>query len=250
MDLSNLQIPRIKISVRVIAVAMAIVGLVFFWWAMGTKIPEIDAQTAQKVSENTTLSNTEKNLAELYTNMAFYLDETDRLYKETEDILTEFPTFMYLEDKILYADTLLKTDLSGFNLSQFSYGQSSYLMNVTYGVDGQTMELYSVNLSGRYTDLTYPQVKELIDYGLNSPQRFVLNSITMAYNERSGYLSGDFSFSTYFIPGQATPYEFPESVIYDLGTSNRVNNLFGARQTPANTASDGTVGQFTIQRRH
>ena len=54
----------------------------------------------------------------------------------------------------------------------------------------------------------------------------------MSYNNKTGYLSGDFSFLTYFIPGQSTPYEFPQSVIDGLGNSDRVDNLFGARQTP------------------
>lgn len=231
--MSDIKIPKIKISIRVIAVLIALAGLLFFLHMNNSVIPEIDAKTTKLSNNIKSLESVERNLSLLYNDMTFYLDETDRLYKETEEILTEFPTFMYLEDKILYADTLLKTDLSGYNINKFSYGQSNYMMNVAYGVDGQsTMELYSVGLTASYTNLTYAQVKELLNYGLTAPQRFVLSGITVGYSEKSGYLSGEFSFSTYFIPGQATPYEFPEDVINGLGNSDRIDDLFGSRKNP------------------
>ena len=238
MDLSilNTQIPKIRISIRIIAAIIAIVGIVFYFTMSSKKVPEIEAQTSAMVAQNASLKATEEKLSVLHADMQHYLSETQRLYDETEETLKEFPTFMYLEDKILYADTLLKTDLKGYNLSQFAYGQSNYVMNVNYGsgADGQSkqMELYSVYLNVRYVDLTYKQIKELLDYGLNSPQRFVINNISMGYNEQTGYISGEFSFSTYFIPGQTEPYVFPESVVADLGDSNRIDDLFGARQTP------------------
>jgi hypothetical protein len=85
-------------------------------------------------------------------------------------------------------------------------------------------------MSGKYQDLTYAKVKDLLQYGLDSPQRFVLSNLTVSYNEDSGYLNGEFNFNTYFIPGQPEPYEFPPYVIEGLGGSNRVDNLFGARK--------------------
>jgi hypothetical protein len=231
-----MQIPKIKISVRVIAVLIGILGVLFYFWSTGTKAPEIESKTHKLNVSNQSDAVIEKNLAMLNADKQFYLDETDRLFDETEQILTEFPTFMYLEDKILYADTLLKTDLNGYNLAEFSYGQSNYIMNVYYGVDDEEqnnmLELYSVSLSGKYTDLTYKQIKEILDYGLTSTQRFVVSNMTMGYNEESGYITGEFSFTTYFIPGQSTPYEFPESVVDGLGESDRIDNLFGARLEP------------------
>lgn len=234
MNLSNIQIPKIKISIRVIAFILALIGIVFFFWTNSKKIPEIETKTAALETSNKELKEIENNLATLYNSMDFYIEETERLHVETEDILTEFPTFMYLEDKILYADTLLKTDLKGYNLSSFTYGQSQYEMNTAYGIEGETkaLELYSVGLGGRYTDLTYTQIKSLLDYGLTAPQRFVMKNLTIAYNEKTGYLTGEFAFSTYFIPGQSTPYEFPQHVIDGLGNSDRVDDLFGARTTP------------------
>ena len=232
MNLSKVQIPKIKISIRVVAVIIGILGIWLLYWATNTKIPEIEAKTKKIQTENKTLTQTEKNLMTLYENMEHYLSETERLHEETEIILLEFPTFMYLEDKILYADTLVKTDLKEYNLYQFSYGQSRYIASVSYGSESLPLELYSVSLSGKFDELTYTQVKEILDYGLTAPQRFVIESMNMAYNQKTGYLSGQFSFKTFFIPGQSTPYQFPQEVIDNLGDSDRIDDLFGAQNYP------------------
>jgi hypothetical protein len=229
MDFSNIQIPRIKISIRVIAVFIALIGFAFLYWISNNVLPEIKSETASLTSSNTSLTQTEINLSTLYNNMTFYLQETERLNKETDEILSVFPSFMYLEDKILYADTLLKTDFAKYNISDFTYGQSNYVTSVTHG-DNQMLELYSVGMNCRYTDLSYMAVKNLLDYGLSSSQRFVITNFTISFNEQSGYLNGDIAFKTYFMPGQEKPYEFPDEVVVGFGDSNRVNNLFGSRQ--------------------
>jgi hypothetical protein len=56
----------------------------------------------------------------------------------------------------------------------------------------------------------------------------------MTYSDKTGYLVGELDFTTYFIPGQPTPYEFPQHVVDGLGDSTRIDNLFGARTTPVN----------------
>lgn len=229
-SLSNMRMPKIKVSVRFIAFVLALIGGAFFYWTNMKLVPEIEKETAKLTTANTTLSKKENDLATLYNNMSFYLNETDSLNKQTEEVLSVFPTFMYLEDKILYADTLLKTDLKGYNLSSFAYGQSAYVMSVKYGESQKQMELYSVAMSGHYQDLSYVQIKEILNYGLSASRRFVLNNITMSYNEKTGYLTGDFAFTTYFINGQQKRYEFPDEVIQGLGNSNRVDNLFGTRK--------------------
>jgi hypothetical protein len=228
--LSNIQIPKIKLSIRVLGVVLAIIAVMIYWYASNNVIPEIEAKTTKLQNEIASLDATDKQLTDLYENMNFYLDETSRLDVETEKILEEFPTFMFLEDKILYADTLLKTDLAGYNIYEFSYGESNYKMSVVFGTEEKTLELYEVSLNASFSNLTYMQIKNLLDYGLDSNQRFVMSNMSMGYNEENGYISGDFSFYTYFIPGQSTPYEFPQSVIEGLGNSDRVDNLFGSRQ--------------------
>lgn len=231
MDLNmQLEMPK-RIPMKLIAGLIALAAIGFFFFMNSKTIPDIEKEISRITTENESLKIKENNLATLYNSMEYYLDETDRLYRETEEILTEFPTFMYLEDKILYADTLLKeTELRFYNLSEFEYGQSKYVMNATYGTDEKMLELYSVSLTSKYVDITYAEVKKILDFGLSAEQRFVVDQISVAYDEKSGYVSGELAFTTYFVPGQSTPYEFPPEVIEGLGNSNRIDDLFGARQ--------------------
>lgn len=230
-SLSNIQIEMPKrIPMKLIAGIIAFAAIAFFFFINKSQVPEIEKEISKITTNIEMLEVKENNLATLYNSMEYYLDETDRLYKDTEEILTEFPTFMYLEDKILYADTLLKeTELRYYNLSGFEYGQSNYIMNATYGSEEKMLELYSVALSSKYIDITYAEAKKILNFGLTADQRFVVNQITMTYDEKTGYISGELSFTTYFVPGQTTPYEFPPEVIEGLGNSNRIDDLFGAR---------------------
>ena len=228
MNLSNLPIPKIKIPTRVIAFIVALIGAAFIYWTMEVRVPAIDAETSKLNNEIASLVQTESNLNKLYQNMEFYGAETLRLNAETEGILSVFPSFMHLEDKILYADKMMATDLFEYNVTKMSYGASSYKMSVSYNQESNaTLDLYSIAMNGAYADLSYAKIKELIAYGVQAEQRFVLDSITINFDEKTGKLSGQFSFTTYFIPGQETPYEFPQDILDSLGSGDRVGNLFG-----------------------
>lgn len=230
---TELRLPKISmLAWGIIIIVFAILG---FFHVNNTVVPEIENETAKYQRENVTLSTTADNLRTLLESKDYYEAETIRLHEEAEKVLLEYPTFMYLEDKILYADNLQHGDFDGYNVTNFAYGESRFVTSAYYGVEasaeggGNLLELHAVALSARYTDLTYKKVKYLVDYGNHSEQRFVLNNIQMSYNDKTGYISGELSFTTYFIPGQTEPYVFPQEVIDNLGKTNRIDNLFGAR---------------------
>ena len=226
------QLPRIKLSVRIVSVIAGLLGLLILIYSSKTLMPRFEEKLSSIEAETEQLKVQEQQLTELYENMEFYTAETERLNKDTQDTLNKFPSFLYLEDKILYAHNLLTNELNGFSLQDMSYGDSQFVMNTEYG-EGKTMELYSVSLSAKYSAMTYKQMKDLLNYGLKSSQRFVIDSFNAAYNEDTGYLSGQFTFSTYFIAGQQNkPYKFPDEVESGLGTSNREDDLFGTRTNP------------------
>ena len=102
-------------------------------------------------------------------------------------------------------------------------------------------------LYGTYKEAAYTDVKSLINYGFGSENRFVLKSITMAYDDETGYLRGDLNFTTYFMPGQPDPYKFPDEIIYELGETNRVDDLFGDMGRTGNESElmEGEVSEVT-----
>ena len=246
----NFRIPKIKISLRIVAILIVIASLVLFFYMTKSVVPEIDKETQRLNALNTELDSKLERLQELADNRDYYLEETERLNLECEEILTHFPTFMYLEDKILYVDTLLKTDLSGYGISDVTYGQSKFELSTQYlkvgNTEPTTVELYSVSLSGAYSGVTYKQVKELLNYAPTAYQRLIFETINISYNEQDGYLAGQFSMVTYFIPGQPTPYEFPDSIVesLDIENSNRIDDLFNANDVPINEGTGATFKDY------
>ena len=149
------------------------------------------------------------------------------------------------------------------------YGDSKFIMSTSYS-DTSLMELYSVDCAGEFQDTTYIKVKELINYGRRPidellekiegagetegqeqeqvgtqpeeapykyPERFVLSKITISLNPETGLLSGEYSYSTYFITGQKTPYTFNEKVEIYIGEERRIDDLFGSLNI--DNSSDG-----------
>jgi hypothetical protein len=51
-----------KIPWRIIAILLAIVGIGYCFWAINTKVPEIDSQTSKMKSSNESLEITYSNL--------------------------------------------------------------------------------------------------------------------------------------------------------------------------------------------
>ena len=151
MNLNNFHLPKIKISMRIIAVLIVIATIILFFYITKSVIPEVDKETQRLAALNTELDSKLSKLQELADNRDFYIEETERLSLECEEILSHFPTFMYLEDKILYVDTLLKTDLSGYGIDNVTYGQSNFELSTQYYKVNEstptTVELYSVSLA-------------------------------------------------------------------------------------------------------
>lgn len=242
LELNNGQI---QIPKKVFGIAFAIAGIGFGYWASQVQATAINQDTSSLVSQNKELTETESNLVSLQNNSAQYVQDTEQFNKESEEILKEFPTFMFLEDKILYADELRQDEMSQFNLTELTYGNSNFVMSTSYD-DTSLMELYSVGCSAKFEGLTYPQVKELINFGKTDKvsQRFVLNNIDMNYNEDTGYLNGEFSFNTYFVAGQNEPYVFDSAILELIGEERRVDDLFGTREASDDEAWDEQYGDI------
>ena len=138
-------INNIKFSLRWIGILLiaGAIGLTFF--VLGQKVPEIDSKISAVKAETDSLKQTEDNLSNLLANMEKYRLETQQKEELTEEILDEFPTFMYLEDKILFVDNLLndKNGLGNYTIEDFNYGSSNYVTSVQVS-ENVTLELYSV----------------------------------------------------------------------------------------------------------
>lgn len=224
-----------KFPKKVIGIIFGAMGLGYCYYAMQEQAATLKSQTMSIQNHISELKDTESKLTALSNNQAKYKEDTIALTEEAEQILNEFPTFMFLEDKILYADYLQNEELREYNVEETAYGDSKFVMSASYD-ESSLLELYSIGYSSKYNGLNYPKVKELIQHGLrdNLRNRFVLNAISISYSEETGRLNGEMSYSTYFIAGQNDPYEFSPELIKELtfrNPSDKKNplDLFGAR---------------------
>lgn len=220
-----------NIPKKLFGIMFAIIGLLVGVWYLPKQANEKMAEANSLVTTNKGLAEQEAKLVDLQNNMAQYQADTEKFNKESREILEAFPTFMFLEDKILYADEMQKVEMSEFNLDELNYGASVYVMSTSYS-DSSLMELYSVACMGKFKGLTYPQFKKLLVFGQSeeSSQRFVLDYAKTTYDPESGYLSGEFSYKTYFIAGQEDPYVFDPSILELIGEERRIDDLFGTRE--------------------
>lgn len=221
---------EITIPKKVFGIIFAAIGAGVGFYLLPQQANTTQAATNTLLSENKELNATKDNLVNLQNNSAQYAADTEAFNKESEEILKAFPVFMFLEDKILYADKVAKEDMAEYQLQEFRYGASEYVMSTSYS-DSSLMELYSVSCSAEFSGLTYPQMKEIINFGQSDKpsQRFVLKSIEVRFDEETGFLKGEFAYYTYFIAGQEKPYVFDPAILELIGTDRRIDDLFGAR---------------------
>lgn len=229
-DLKGMSLPKIKVSSRVVSIIVIILSALVFYWMYSTKLPEIKNETEKIKSENIPLAATEKNLNEMYANMVFYQNETTRCNNEYENAISQFPPYMYLEDKVHFVNQLRNGDFSGYGaLDELTYGESSFVSSgagesgeVVSEEGGSQLELYAVPISGKFVNISYVNLKRFMTYGLTSNRRFVLENITIHQNEDTAELTCDFTFKTFFLSGQDRPYEYSGS----SGNSGNVDNSF------------------------
>lgn len=232
---------ELNVPKKVFGIFFAAIGALVGFYFLPNKATETDTQTNKLMSANKELQEKQDQLVELQSKKTEFEALTAAYRDEAEAILLEFPTFMFLEDKVLYADEMTKNEMSKYHLVEFSYGKSDYVMSTSYSEDS-LMELYSVKCNAQFEGLTYPQLKELILFGQSeeNSQRFVLSNLETRFDEESGYLNGEFSFATYFIAGQRDrAYEFDQTILELLGVDRRIDDLFGARTDPYEEEADG-----------
>ena len=238
-DLLGLSLPKIKVSSRVVSIIVIILSALVFYWMYSTKLPEIKNETEKIKSENIPLAATEQNLNKMYANMVFYQNETTRCNNEYENAISQFPPYMYLEDKVHFVNQLRNGDFSGYGaLDELTYGESSFVSSgageggdssgageggeVVSEEGGSQLELYAVPISGKFVNISYSNLKRFMTYGLTSNRRFVLEDITIHQNEDTAELTCDFTFKTFFLSGQDRPYEYSGS----SRNSGNVDNSF------------------------
>ena len=137
------------------------------------------------------------------------------------------------EKSIMMVKTMEEAQNVGVKLPNLSFSKSSLLTTVKmpiiseseageYSIGYYDVSLWKETLSSNYT-CTYEQLKKMIDFVNNYPERMNIESIQIAYNSEDGGLTGNMTINLFSVTGTGKEYVEPDI----SGLSMGVGNIFG-----------------------
>lgn len=222
-------------------------------------------------AENATLQSEVEELQKLADNKQFYIDETNRMDNEIQDILSGFPGEIRQEDQVMYAagfesmysNTIWVNGLSidDTQLVQVAAPEAAAPANdevvedtgdgaandavVATGGLKDTVFLYSSPFTLDYK-ITYRSFKDVVRLILESDERMSIQNINLSYDSESGCLTGSLDATMYTVSG--TDYIYKEldipgvrmgtSDIFKSGTVLDLSRIGGGASGDGNSESE------------
>ena len=263
------------VSKRDILILVAFIGILmggctFYWVWMPAqeKIETIEAENAQlqkQVEELTQMTNNEDR----------YLTDSEKMQKEIQDIYQVFPVNVKAEDVILMAinqELVSPMEISNVSIEQlapvsftdqlapqeeheytYGLGEADVLGVEDEAVDTAASAAASVDSAEEQVDWLYARVatfnygvsyeglKRSIQHIVEQSNRMSIESLTVAFDDATGLLSGSTTLSMYLAPYQTKLYIEPDFSSVLLGT----DNIFGTISLHGEAGLPGLGGAET-----
>lgn len=194
-------------------------------------------------AENATLQTEVDGLQELADNKQFYIDETNRMDSEIQDILADFPGEVRAEDQVMYTaglETMYSVWVNGLTIDDTRLvqvaapeaapvddavvedtGDGAPAGDAVVATGGlkDTVFLYSSPFSLNYKT-TYRSFKDIVQLIVTADERMSIQNVNIAYDTETGCLAGSMDAIMYTISG--TDYIYKELDIpgVRLGTAD------------------------------
>lgn len=197
-------------------------------------------------AENATLQAEVDELQKLADNKQFYIDETNRMDGEIQDILAGFPGEIRAEDQVMYTaglETMYSVWVNGLSIGDTELvqvaapaqapaptedavvedtgegGQPAGDAVVATGGLKDTVFLYSSPFSLNYKT-TYRSFKDIMQLIVNADDRMSIKSVNISFDTETGCLAGSIDATMYTVSG--TDYMYKELDIpgVRLGTAD------------------------------
>lgn len=176
-----------------------------------------------------------------------YLQETDRMTKEINQLIASFPSYLMYENEIMDAVALEGSEdvsISALTISDpvmipvvtadSTATDGTTAADTTDGTATTETATVTSNLSNQYAlydvnsaityDASYAGLKKMIAQIADAKNRKSITTLTATFDEETGELNGSISFESYFVMGQ----EDKEYVPADIpSVSHGTNNIFG-----------------------
>jgi Tfp pilus assembly protein PilO len=192
-----------------IVLAMAILAASYFFGF--TKLMD---QAKAIESSNTQDEATVATLQDMVNRQAETQAETEGFKKSIKEIIAKYPVKIPQEKAIYLIQSM--QDQVGIYVSSISFSMSNLVMN--FSGEGAP--------SGRSADLgiaytcTYPQFKEMLKYVSEFPDRTTMPSVSAAFDQATGLITGNLVYKMYYLTNTEKEYEeFPETGIESGVTS-------------------------------
>ena len=182
-------------------------------------------------AENVTLQSEVDELQKLADNKQHYIDETNRMDNEIQDIMSGFPGELRAEDEVMYAANLELIHAiwaKGLSIGDTELVQIAAPVQeqpptddavVATGGLKESVFLYASPFTLEYK-ITYRSFKDIVQAIVTSDERMSIKNISLAYDSKFGCLDGSLDAVAYTVSG--TDYLYKELDIpgVRLGTAD------------------------------
>lgn len=191
-------------------------------------------KTDALLAENEELAQSVTDLDARMQNKTFYLEETERMKQEIQDIYGLFPVDTKEEDSILLAidqevsapmmvESVTIHSLEEVPFSEDAQEEDSVEETEDDSGDGKPFGLYSRQTTINYR-VSYEGLKRSIRNICEQPNRMGIEKVSVAFDETTGMLTGSMVVNMYCVPEQeGREYQEPDFSSVLLGT----DNIFG-----------------------
>ena len=188
---------------RLLFIVLALALLVCTYFFVFTKFMD---QAAAIEASNVQDQATVDQLQSMVDLQAETQKETEGYKQTIKDIIAKYPVKIPQEKSIYLVQSM--QDEIGVYIPSISFSMDNLVMTFSgdEGVSGR-----SANLAMAYT-CTYDQFKELLKYVTEQKDRVTIPSISAAFDQATGLITGSMTYKMYFLTNTGKEYEeFPET---------------------------------------
>lgn len=230
-----------KISKKEANLLIGFLGILIAFCAYQFGYVKLNALTEEKAAENAKMRKEIAVLQELEANKTQYVTDTEDMKTDIALTLTEFPSGILPEDDIKHAyqqDNKNPDEYVYINSMSFGDNEVMYTTNQnTVSADNITVngvQLTGVELEGNMyptyilyrmqtsygLDVGYNGLKNVIKSVYDAAGKKSVDSVSVAFDENTGRLTGSVIMNSFYVTGTDVPYEQPVLVPVRQGTDD------------------------------
>lgn len=162
-----------------------------------------------------------------------YIADTERMNREVQDIINEFPAGVQVEDMIMYLYNMELVDANDVSVSAVNMGtEVPVIYPGSTSFDGYEATDDGIGMITRQSTVTFTTtnngLKNVLNYVYGISTRKSVSNVNLTVTDM-GYLQGTMLLDFYYLYGVEQPY-----VVTDIfGVPTGTDNFFGARNGSA-----------------